>query len=78
MNTPQFAKPVPGVSVAQLLRDIKKGEVASFDKKDASTSYLRSKASSLKYEFRDRIYSVNEFETKTEVSWKLKSKSENK
>jgi len=66
----QFAKPVAGVSIAQLLRDIKEGEIRPFEKK--YTNYLRSKSSQLRHEFPDRTYSVTELESKTQVSWKSK------
>jgi len=70
----QLARPVAGISIAQLLRDIKEGEPTGFDKK--YTSYLRSKSSQLRHEFPDRIYSVTELEAKTEVSWKPRPKQD--
>ena len=66
----QLARPVAGISIAQLLRDIKEGESKGFDKK--YTNYLRSKSSQLRHEFPNRTYSVTELESKTEVSWKPK------
>jgi hypothetical protein len=66
----QLARPVAGISIAQLLRDIKEGETKPFDKK--YTNYLRSKSSQLRHEFPERTYSVAELENKTEVSWRSK------
>jgi len=68
----QFATPVPGVSVAQLVKNIGIKEVGVFDPK--YTNYLRSFCSELskETEFFDRKYSVKKLEGKTEVSWELK------
>ena len=63
----QYATPTPGVSVAQLVRDIKEGVKESFHPK--YTNYLRSFTSSLKHEFPNRVYKVSKLDEKTEVSW---------
>ncbi|MCY1556214.1 hypothetical protein D9M68_929470 [compost metagenome] len=65
-----LATPVKGISIADLLRGIRDGEERSFDAK--YTRYLRSKCSELKWEFPDRVYSVNENKIQgiTKVSWK--------
>lgn len=71
MGTKKLAKPIKGVSIVDIIKDIEKGKENYVPFPIEKTNYLRSKCSGLKWEFPDRKYTVNEVskEKEARVSW---------